>query len=56
MEYQLLKNIKKPQRSQELKHQLKSTHGKSLGSRYICSRGWPYLASMGREASGPGKT
>jgi hypothetical protein len=29
------------------KPQPKSTHGMTHGSRYICSRGWPYLESMG---------
>jgi hypothetical protein len=28
-------------------------HGATHGSNYICSRGWPYLASMGGEALGP---
>jgi hypothetical protein len=35
---------------QGLNHQPKSTHGVTPGS--ICSRGWPYLASMGIEAFG----
>jgi hypothetical protein len=32
-----------------LNHQPKNTHGGTHGSRYICSRGWPYLTSMGGE-------
>jgi hypothetical protein len=31
--------------SQGLKHQQKNIHGGSQYSRYICSRGWPYLTS-----------
>jgi hypothetical protein len=31
----------------------KSTHGGTHGSIYICSRGWPYLTSMGGEALCP---
>jgi hypothetical protein len=42
--------------SQGLNYQPKSTHGGTHGSSYICSRGWPYLASMGREALGPVET
>ena len=38
----------------ELNHQLKSTHGGTHGSGYICSRGWPSRSSMG-EALGPVK-
>jgi hypothetical protein len=34
--------------SQGLSHQPKSIHGGSHGSRYICSRRWPYLSSVGR--------
>jgi hypothetical protein len=41
-----------PQSSQGLNHQLKSTHGRTQGSSLINSRGWPYLASMKREALG----
>jgi hypothetical protein len=37
------------QSSQRLNHQLKSTHGGTHGSSHICSRGLPYLASMGGE-------
>ena len=33
-------------------HQPKSTHGGTHGSSCICSRGWPYRASMGGEALG----
>jgi hypothetical protein len=40
-----------PQSSQGLNHQPKNTHGSS----HICSRGWPYRASMGGEALGPVK-
>jgi hypothetical protein len=39
-----------PQSSQGLNHQPKSTHGGTHGSSRICSRGWPYWASMGGEA------
>jgi hypothetical protein len=42
-----------PQSFQGLNHQPKSTHRETHGSSYICSRGWPYLASMGIEALGP---
>ena len=38
-----------PQSSQELKLQPNKTHGGTHGSRCTCSRGWPYLASIGRE-------
>jgi hypothetical protein len=41
--------------SQGLNHQPKNTHGGIHGSSCICSRGWPYLASMEREALGPVK-
>jgi hypothetical protein len=34
---------------QGLNHQLKSIQGGSQDFRYICSRGWPYLTSMGGE-------
>jgi hypothetical protein len=44
-----------PQSSQGLKHQPKSTQGGTHGSSYICSGGWPYLASMGGKALGPAK-
>jgi hypothetical protein len=37
------------QRSQGLNHQPKIIHGGSQDSRYMCSRGWPYLTSIGRE-------
>jgi hypothetical protein len=40
------------QSSQGLNHQPKSSHGGTHASSYIYSRGWPYLASMGREALG----
>jgi hypothetical protein len=42
-----ISTTRKPQTSQGLNHQPKSTHGGSHGSSYICSRGRPYLASMG---------
>jgi hypothetical protein len=42
-----------PQSSHGLNHQSKSTHGGTHGSGCLCSRGWPYLASMGGEALGP---
>jgi len=35
------------QSSQGLNHQPKSIYGGSQNSRYICSRGWPYLIAMG---------
>jgi hypothetical protein len=38
-----------PQSSQRLKHQPKSIRESVHGSFYICSRGMPYLASMGEE-------
>jgi hypothetical protein len=41
------------QSSQGLKHQSRSTHGGTHGSSHICSRGWPYRASTGKEAFGP---
>jgi hypothetical protein len=41
-----------PQSSQGLNHQRKNTHRGIHGSSPICSRGWPYLASMGVEALG----
>jgi hypothetical protein len=37
------------QRSQELSHQPNKTRGGTHGSSWICSNGWPYLASMGGE-------
>jgi hypothetical protein len=39
--------------SQRLSHQPKSTDRGIQGSRYICSREWPYLTSMGGETLGP---
>jgi hypothetical protein len=42
-----------PQSSQGLNHQTKSTHGATHGSSHIYSRGWPWWASIGREALGP---
>jgi len=39
--------------SQGLDHQPRSVQGGIYASRYICSRGWPCLTSMGREALGP---
>jgi len=41
------------QNSQGLNHHQKRIHGMSQESRHICSRGWSYLTSMGREALGP---
>ena len=41
------------QNSHGLNHQPKNTHGGTHGSSYICSRGLPYLASMGGEHLGP---
>jgi len=38
--------------SQGLNHQPKSTHGQTHVSRYICSKGWAYLTSMGGETLG----
>ena len=43
------------QRSLELYHQSKKTHGGTCGSSCICSRGWPSRSSMGGEALGPVK-
>jgi hypothetical protein len=43
------------QSSQGLNYHPKSTHGVTHGSSCICSRGCPYLASMGREGLGPVK-
>ena len=43
------------QSSLELKHQSKKTHGRTCGSSYICSRGWPSWSSIGGEALGPVK-
>jgi hypothetical protein len=40
------------QSSLGLNHQSKKTHGGTHGSSCICSRGWPYWASMGGEALG----
>ena len=39
--------------SQGLDHQPTSVHGRIHGSRYICSRGWSCLKSLGGEALGP---
>jgi hypothetical protein len=39
-----------PQSAHELNHQPKSIHEWVHGSHYICSRGWPHLPSMVREA------
>ena len=36
-------------------YQPKKTHGGTHGSSCICSRGWPWLSSMGGEALGPVK-
>jgi hypothetical protein len=41
-----------PQSSHGLNHQPKNKHGGTHGSSCICSRGWPYLASMERKALG----
>jgi hypothetical protein len=41
------------QSSQRLNYQTKNIHGASHGSRYICSRRWPYLTSFRGEALGP---
>jgi hypothetical protein len=41
-----------PQSSRRLKHQSKNTHGGTYGFSRICSRGLPYLASMGGETLG----
>jgi hypothetical protein len=48
-------STKTPQSSQGLNYQPNNTHGGIHGSRYICSRRWPYVASMGGEALGPVK-
>ena len=44
-----------PQSSQGLNHQPKSTHGRTHGSTWICSRGWLCWTSKGGEALGPEK-
>ena len=44
-----------PQVGQSLNHQSKKTHGRTHGSSYICSRGWPCCSSMRGEALGPVK-
>jgi len=49
-EEQQFQPIRPHQSSQGLNHQPKSTHGRTHGSSCICSRGWPYLASVGGEA------
>jgi len=41
-----------PQCFQGLKHQPKSTHGGTHGSRHICSRGWDYPDLIGGKALG----
>jgi hypothetical protein len=41
------------QSSQRLNYKPKSVHGGIHGSRYICSREWPYLTSIRVEALGP---
>ena len=41
------------QRSQDLNHQPRSTHGGTHGSSHICSRGCPCWTSMDEEAPGP---
>ena len=48
-------NINQPDTpsSQGLNHQLKSTHGGTLGSSHICSRGWPSCLSVVGKALGP---
>jgi hypothetical protein len=44
------------QSSQGLNHQPKCIHGGSQDSRYLSSRGWPYLTSVGGEVFGPVQT
>jgi hypothetical protein len=44
-----------PQSSQVLNHQPINTYRGTQGSGYICSKGWPYLASVRGEALGPVK-
>jgi hypothetical protein len=40
--------------SQGLNHQPRRGHMEGTdGSNHVCSRGWPWMASMGREALGP---
>jgi len=41
--------------TQRLNHQPKSTHRGIHGSRYIFSRGWSYLTSVGGKTLGPVK-
>jgi hypothetical protein len=50
-----MSNNRVTQSSQSLNYQPKSIHGGNHGFRYICSRGWLYLISMGGEALGPVK-
>jgi hypothetical protein len=50
---ELLNQPTRPLKSSHgLKNQPRSTHGGTHGSSYICSKGWPCWASMGREAIG----
>jgi hypothetical protein len=42
-----------PQISQKLNQQPKIIHGGIYGYRYISSKGWPYLTSVGRKDLGP---
>lgn len=44
-----------PQSSQGLNHQPKSIHEGNHGSSCKCSRGWPYLVSVGGVVLGPVK-
>jgi hypothetical protein len=45
-----------PQSSLKLSHQPRGTHGGIHGSSHICSRKWPWQASLGGEALIPVKT
>jgi hypothetical protein len=47
------RSVSTNQSSQGVNHQPRSTHGGNQGSSHICSRGWLFPASMGREALGP---
>jgi hypothetical protein len=54
-EEQQYQQTRPPQNSKELNHQPKNTHRGSRGPSHKCSRGLPYLASMGGKAFGPVK-
>jgi hypothetical protein len=51
----IISTNEKPQSSQGLNHEPKSTHGGTHGSSRICNKGWVCLASVEGEALGPVK-